>query len=123
LEWLGDHRGDNPAGVAQLLAWLTQSLSQPLVRLPANAGLSSLATEQTDPEVRQRLLLLEQLRGVADEAEVVDVVQKCREKFRMLPTGVERRGLRSATLRELLRQRRDQLQALDQLVSVPRQPS
>ena len=123
LDWLGDHLGDNPAGVAQLLAWLTQSLSQPLVRLPANAGLSSLATEQTDPEVRQRLLLLEQLRGVADEAEVVDVVQKCREKFRMLPTAVERRGLRSATLRELLRQRRDQLQALDQLVSVPRQPS
>lgn len=117
LDWLGQHLSDDPDCVAQLLTWLTQSLSQPLVRLPANVGLSSVATEQTDPEVRQRLLLLERLQSVANDEAVKGIVQKCREEFRLIPTADERQGRQAATLRELLRQRRDQLQALDQLVT------
>jgi hypothetical protein len=96
---------------------LKKSLSEPLVVTPQMVGLNSQESRHTDEEVNLRLLLLSYLQSQPGFPGVTEIARECRDHLRFLPTAEQRHGWRKVPLRELLRQRRDQLQALDQILA------
>lgn len=123
VHWLGGRLSQDPECVPLLLDWLKKSLSEPLVVTPQMVGLNSQDSRHTDEEVNLRLLLLSYLRSQTGVPGVTEIARECREQLKLLPIAGQRPGWRKAPLRELLRQRRDQLQALDQILAPPQTSS
>jgi len=117
VHWLGARLSLDPESVPLLLSWLKKSLSEPLVVTPQMVGLNSQESRHTDEEVNLRLLLLSYLQSQPGFPGVTEIARECRDHLRFLPTAEQRHGWRKVPLRELLRQRRDQLQALDQILA------
>lgn len=117
VHWLGARLSQDPESVPLLLNWLKKSLSEPLVVTPQMVGLNSQESRHTDEEVNLRLLLLSCLQSQRGFPGVTEIARECRDHLRFLPTAEQRQGWRKVPLRELLRQRRDQLQALDQILA------
>lgn len=123
VHWLGGRLSQDPDSVPLLLKWLQKSLSEPLVVTPQMVGLNSQDSRHTDEEVNLRLLLLSYLQSQSGVAGVTELARECREQLKLLPIAGQRPGWRKVPLRELLRQRRDQLQALDQILVPPQTSS
>jgi len=123
VHWLGGRLSQDPECVPLLLDWLKKSLSEPLVVTPQMVGLNSQDARHTDEEVNLRLLLLSYLQSQTGVPGVTEIARECREQLKLLPIAGQRPGWRKVPLRELLRQRRDQLQALDQILDPPQTSS
>ena len=117
VHWLGGRLSQDPESVPLLLNWLKKSLSGPLVVTPQMVGLNSQEARHADEEVNLRLLLLSYLQSQTGVPDVRELARECREQLKLLPIAGQRPGWRKVPLRDLLRQRRDQLQALDQILA------
>jgi len=117
VHWLGGRLSQDPESVPLLLNWLKKSLSGPLVVTPQMVGLNSQEARHADEEVNLRLLLLSYLQSQTGVPDVTELARECREQLKLLPIAGQRPGWRKVPLRDLLRQRRDQLQALDQILA------
>lgn len=104
-----------PAAVEGVLQLLDQSCDQDLVVRPRlDLGMTGVRS-QLDPEIRVRLALLAALAPVADRPEVRESLRAWHADLK--PIDRDSAGPRRLTLREALRQRRDQRMMIERVLN------